>query len=269
MSEINRMRCVGKIAVVTGTSSGIGQASAKALAEEGAMVYAMDYEVEKAKSSAEEINKTAAGKICDVFYFDATKPENIETTLNEIFEKAGRIDIFVNNAIGGAVTDNLTVTETSRESLNVMMTGIIGVSAELMRVAVPMMIKGGGGSIVNISSIASLDADMSRTYYNVCKAAVNSITQNVALQYGRQGIRCNAVLPGFTVTPAALNYIPKEFVEAWLKHAPIRRLGTPEDQANAVMFFATDDSAWVTGQLLSVCGGFGLGSPMFGDIVEG
>ncbi len=110
---------------------------------------------------------------------------------------------------------------------------------------------------------------MTRSYYGIAKSGVNALTQHVALQYGHQGIRCNAVLPAFTAGAKTLAYLGQEFCDAWLKHCPIRRIGKPEDQAKAIMFFAADDSEWITGQILEVSGGFGLGSPIFGDAMEG
>ena len=148
------------------------------------------------------------------------------------------------------------------------MESILGVSAECARVVIPLMIAGGGGSIVNVSSSTGVQPDVSRTYYGVAKAAVNMLTQQIAVQYGRQGIRCNAVLPGFTVSKATEKAMPKEFKEAWLKHTLIRRLGTPQDQANAIVFLASDEASWITGHLMEVCGGYGLAANMYGDIVE-
>lgn len=130
------------------------------------------------------------------------------------------------------------------------------------------MIKGGGGSIVNVSSSTGIQADVTRTYYGVAKAALNLLTRQIAVQYGRQGIHCNAVLPGFTVSQATARVLPESFKEAWLKHTLIRRLGDPRDQANAIVFFASDESSWITGHLMEVCGGYGLAAPMYGDIVE-
>lgn len=123
--------------------------------------------------------------------------------------------------------------------------------------------------IVNTGSTTGAQADTTRTYYGVGKSAVHMLTKYAALQYGRQGIRCNAVLPAFTLGQRTLEYLGQEFCDAWLKHAYIRRPGKPEDQANAIMFFATDDSSWVTGQILEVSGGFGCGSPVFGDTLGG
>lgn len=141
------------------------------------------------------------------------------------------------------------MTETSHETCMGLMESILGVSAECARVVIPLMIAGGGGSIVNVSSSTGVQPDVSHTYYGVAKAAVNMLTQQIAVQYGRQGIRCNAVLPGFTVSKATEKAMPKEFKEAWLKHTLIRRLGTPRDQANAIVFLASDEASWITGHL--------------------
>ena len=198
------------------------------------------------------------GKVRGVLYFECDKLDTIESSIKEAYEDAGRIDIFINNAIGGAsaAKDNLTVTETSHETCMGLMESILGVSAECARVIIPLMIAGGGGSIVNVSSSTGVQPDVSRTYYGVAKAAVNMLTQQIAVQYGRQGIRCNAVLPGFTVSKATEKAMPKEFKEAWLKHTLIRRLGTPQDQANAIVFLASDEASWITGHLMEVCGGY-------------
>lgn len=129
------------------------------------------------------------------------------------------------------------------------------------------MIKNGGGVIVNIASMNGEFADMSRTGYGVSKYALDKLTQNIAMQYGRAGIRCNAVAPGFIRTEAALS-LPQQFIDGYVRHLPIKRLGEVEDIANAVLFFASDDSSWVSGQVLEVAGGFGCGTPMYADIVE-
>lgn len=265
------LTCEGKIAFVTGTTGGIGLATVKKLLQEGAIVYPIVRRVEYMEELIEGFDKSWPGKIGKVIWFEASKIETIEKAINEAYEDAGRLDIFVNNSIAAqssAGDDNTTVIGTSHATIMDMYEGIVGVSAACMRAAIPLMIKGGGGSIVNNSSLTANYADMTRTYYGMAKAAINLLTQNTALQYGRHGIRCNAILPGFTVGANTLDFLPKEFVEEWLKHTPIRRLGAPEDQANAIVFFAGNQSEWVTGQLLEVSGGYGFGAPVFGDIVE-
>ena len=264
------MRCKGKIALVTGCTNGIGKETMYKLLEEGADVYMLVRRVEYGEELAKETEGKYPGKVRKVIYFQCNKLETIESAIKTAYEDAGRIDIFINNAIGGPTMakDNTTVVDTSHETCMGIMEGILGVSAECCRVVIPLMIKGGGGSIVNVSSSTSVQADVSRTYYGVAKAALNMLTQQIAVQYGRQGIRCNAVLPGFTVSQATERALPEEFKEAWLKHTLIRRLGEPRDQANAIVFFASDESSLITGQIMEVCGGYGLAAPMFGDIVE-
>lgn len=265
------LTCEGKIAVVTGATSGIGLATAQRLVEEGAIVYPMVRRVEYMEQLSAEINKKGPGRIEKVIWYDTWELETIGAAVNQIYDAAGRIDIFVNNAIasqGVDIGDNSTVVDTSHESMMNMFKAIMGVSAACARAVIPLMIRGGGGSIVNNSSTTSLQADMTRSYYGMIKACVNMLTKDTALQYGRQGIRCNAVLPGFTVTEATRAAIPDSFVEDWLKHAPLRRLGKPVDQANAIVFFASDRADWITGQILEVSGGYGLGAPVYGDIVE-
>ena len=100
------------------------------------------------------------------------------------------------------------------------------------------------------------------------KAAVNNITQQIALQYARDNIRCNAVLPGLTATDAALNSMPESFVASFLSHVPLNRMGKPEDMANAALFFASDDSSYITGHIMEVAGGYGLGTPQYADMVR-
>lgn len=272
MSEYVRMRCEGKKGLVTGCTSGIGLATITMMVEEGAEVYMMVRNVEKAQAIADELNAKGPGKVAGIVWFDAGQIESIEPAIKEVYEKAGKIDMFVNNAISGAagmLPDNLSVTETSHETMSAIFEGIIGVAAETARVIIPLMASTGGGSIVQNSSLTANQADFTRTYYGMAKTAVNMLTRDIALQYGRQGIRCNAVLPGFTASAKTVEYLGQAFVDKWLKHAPLRRLGKPEDQAKAIMFFATDDSEWVTGQILEVSGGYGLGAPNFGDEIGG
>lgn len=265
------LTCEGKVAVITGTTGGIGLATAKKLVEEGAIVYTLVRRPDAMKEIIESWGDIGPGRVAKVIWFDAWQLETIRPAIEEVYNDAGRIDIFINNAIASEcamVEDNTTVVETSHDTMMGMYKGIMGVSAECARVAIPLMIKGGGGSFVNNSSTTGSQADMTRSYYGIAKAAVNLFTKDIAMQYGRQGIRCNAVMPGFTVGAQTLEFLPKEFVEEWLKHAPIRRLGKPEDQANALVFFAGNQSEWITGQCLEVCGGYGLGAPVFGDIME-
>ena len=131
------------------------------------------------------------------------------------------------------------------------------------------MIENGGGSIINISTIGSIVPDLGRLGYVVSKSGVNALTENIAVQYAIHNIRCNAVLPGLIATDAALNNMSQEFIDSFLKHVPLNRFGLPTDIANAVLFLASDESSFITGEILSVAGGFAKPSPLYGDNVRG
>lgn len=130
------------------------------------------------------------------------------------------------------------------------------------------MEKNGGGSIINISSIGGQTPDILQVAYGTSKAAINYLTKLIAVQEARHNIRCNAVLPGMTATDAVQNNLSEDFKEFFLRHTPIRRMGQPEEIAAAVVYFASDESAFTTGQILTVSGGFGLATPVFGDLAE-
>ena len=129
------------------------------------------------------------------------------------------------------------------------------------------MAKTGGGSIINISSVGGQTPDISQVAYGTSKAAINYLTKLTAVHEARHNIRCNAVLPGMTATDAVTNNLTDNFRELFLKHTPIRRMGLPEEIAAAVVYFASDDAAFTTGQIMTVSGGFGLATPVFGDLV--
>lgn len=121
---------------------------------------------------------------------------------------------------------------------------------------------------INIGSVGGLYPDLSRTAYGVSKAAIHFLTKDIAVQYARQGVRCNAVLPGFTATDAALNNMSQAFLELFLKNVPLNRPGRPEDIADAVAFLASDRAAFITGEILPVAGGFGLPTPLYGSYMS-
>ncbi|MDU7968229.1 MAG: SDR family oxidoreductase, partial [Paeniclostridium sordellii] len=109
--------------------------------------------------------------------------------------------------------------------------------------------------------------DISRIGYGVSKSGVNNITKQIAIQYAKYGIRCNAVLPGLIATDAAMNSMPDEFRKSFLSHVPLNRIGNPEDIANSVLFFASEDSSYITGSILEVSGGYNLGTPQYAEFV--
>ena len=123
-----------------------------------------------------------------------------------------------------------------------------------------------GGSIVNVSSIGGIVPDISQIAYGTSKAAINYLTKLIAVHEAKNKIRCNAVLPGMTATDAVKERLSENFRTMFLKHVPLCRMGSPEEIAAAVVYFASDDSAYTTGQILTVSGGFGLPTPLYGDL---
>ena len=128
------------------------------------------------------------------------------------------------------------------------------------------MSKNGGGSIINISSVGGLVPDISQVAYGTSKAAINYLTKLIAVHEAKNNIRCNAILPGMTATDAVEKNLTEGFRELFLRHIPFQRMGTPKEIAAAAVYFASDDSAYTTGQILTVSGGFGLATPVYGDL---
>ena len=130
------------------------------------------------------------------------------------------------------------------------------------------MAKQGGGSSINISSVGGQVPDISQVAYGTSKAAINHLTRLIAVQEARHRIRCNAVLPGMTATEAVEKHLSEDFRNLFLRHIPLGRMGLPEEIAEAVCYFAGDASAYTTGQILTVSGGFGLATPVYGDLAH-
>lgn len=253
----------GKIAIVTAASRGIGFESASLLAQNGAKVYIAGIEEEDAIK-----NITSNGGNAEFIYFDAHNKDSYIEMIDAIYHKEGKIDILVNNygATDVKLDRNLVDGDTDA-FFDILDSNISSVYLTSKRV-VPYMIKNGGGSIINISSVGSIVPDLSRMAYCVSKSAINSLTQNIALQYASQNIRCNAILPGMIATKALMGNMTEEFKESFLKHVPLNRMGSPEDIAKAVLYYASDDSGYVTGMIHQVCGGFALGTPQYAEYMQ-
>ncbi|MCI9421170.1 SDR family oxidoreductase [Lachnospiraceae bacterium WCA-9-b2] len=260
------MRLEGKVVLITASTRGIGLATVKACAKEGATVYMAARNLELAKSVADELN--AEGGNVKYVYNDATKEETFSTMVEEVVEKEGRIDVLVNNFGTSNPREDLDLAHTDVNvfinTVNINLKSVFIAS----QAAVKEMAKTGGGSIINISSVGGQVPDISQVAYGTSKAAINYMTKLTAVHEARHNIRCNAVLPGMTATDAVQNNLTDNFRDLFLKHTPIRRMGLPEEMAAAVVYFASDESAFTTGQIMTVAGGFGLATPVFGDLVE-
>lgn len=252
-----------KTALVTSATKGIGLACALKLADEGARVYMGVRRMEDTQKICDKYK--SAGYDMIPVYFEATKPESFPQMVETIINESHKIDILVNNFGVGKPSEDLDLVRGTEASFFSLLELNLGSVYRISKLIVPHMIENKGGSIINISSVGGIIPDVTRIGYGVSKAAVNNITQQIAMQYARHNIRCNAVLPGLTATDAALNSMPEAFINSFLSHVPLNRMAVPEDIANAVCFFAGEDSAYITGHILDVCGGYGLGTPQYSD----
>ncbi|WP_130863126.1 7alpha-hydroxysteroid dehydrogenase [Bacilliculturomica massiliensis] len=255
-----------KTALITSATKGIGLACALKLAERGAFVYMGVRRVDAAHEICERYE--ADGYRMAPVFFDALQKDSYEPMVAETIRQAGRIDILVNNFGIGKPAEDLDLVGGSEEAFWNILDMNLGSVYRIAKLVIPHMQKQGGGSIVNISSVGGLIPDVTRIGYGVSKASINNITKQIALQYARSGIRCNAVLPGLTATDAAMKNMPESFLRSFLSHVPLNRMAEPEDIANAVAFFAGSDSSYITGHILDVAGGYGLGTPQYADMMR-
>jgi NAD(P)-dependent dehydrogenase (short-subunit alcohol dehydrogenase family) len=256
------MRLKGKVILVTASTRGIGLAIVKKCAKEGAMVYMAARDVDR----AQEIANTLHGVKC--VYNDATKPETFSSMVEAVVTNAGRIDVLVNNFGTSNPGKDLDFSHTDPQifldTVNLNLRSVFIAS----QAAVKHMAKNGGGSIINISSVGGLVPDISQVAYGTSKAAINYLTKLIAVQEAKNHIRCNAVLPSMTATEAVEKHLTDEFRALFMRHIPLGRMGLPEEIAEAVCYFASDASAYTTGQILAVSGGFGLATPVYGDLAD-
>lgn len=250
-----------KIALISSSTKGIGLACAYKLAEHGAKVYLGVRRLDAGQEIANTIIKN--GGNADVVYFNANENETFHTMVQDVISKEGRIDILVNNYGSTDVKVDLDLLNGDTDRFFQIVENNLRSVYVTSKTAISSMIKTGGGSIINISSVGGILPDVSRLAYGTAKASINFLTKNIAVQYARHNIRCNAVLPGFTATDAALSNMSEEFLNTFLKNVPLNRVGKPEDLANAVLFLASDLSSYITGETIPVAGGFGLPSPMY------
>jgi NAD(P)-dependent dehydrogenase (short-subunit alcohol dehydrogenase family) len=186
--------------------------------------------------------------------------------VEDVVAEAGRIDVMVNNFGTSNPGKDLDFTHTDPsvflDTVNLNLRSVFMAS----QIAAKHMAMCGGGSIINISSVGGLVPDISQVAYGTSKAAINYLTKLIAVHEAKNKIRCNAVLPGMTATEAVENHLTEEFRNLFLRHIPLGRMGQPEEIAAAVVYLASDEAAYTTGQILTVSGGFGLATPVYGDL---
>jgi NAD(P)-dependent dehydrogenase (short-subunit alcohol dehydrogenase family) len=245
-------RLAGKVALVTGGNAGIGEAIAKVFAGEGAAVVITGRRQDELDRVVKEIGQqkgksfAVAGSVTD--------EQHVRAAVSQAIQQFGALDILVNNAGVGAFGRRIHELddETWARVLDVNLTGVF----RMTRAAVSEMLKRGHGSIVNISSIASLVGIPLLPVYAASKGALDALTRAIAIDYAKDGIRCNVVNPGLIATPMAAPLMANpEQLDPILSHYPIRRPGKPEEVANMVLYLASDEAAWVTGGTFTIDGG--------------
>ena len=260
------MRLKDKVVLVTASTRGIGFAIVKACAREGATVYMAARNMERAEEISKELN--TEGLKVKAVYNDAYKKETYISMIDEVVRNEGKIDVLVNNfGTSNPKLDKDIKSTDYGEYINTIDTNLASVFISSQK-AVEYMEQNGGGSIINISSVGGIVPDISQISYATSKAAINYLTKLIAVQCARDNIRCNAILPGMTATDAVKNNLSDEFRDFFLKHTPIKRMGKPEEIAAAVVYFASDESSYATGQIIDISGGFGLPTPIYGDMIE-
>jgi NAD(P)-dependent dehydrogenase (short-subunit alcohol dehydrogenase family) len=249
MSVLDRFRLDGKVAVVTGASSGLGAAFATGLAEAGADVAICARRTEKLQATRAEVE--ALGRRCLAITADVAKPEDCARVVEETVGELGRVDILVNNAgIGTAVPATRETPEQFRQVIDVNLNGSYWMAQACGRVMPP------GSSIINVSSVlGSTTAGLPQAAYASSKAAVNGLTRDLAAQWtGRKGIRVNSLAPGFFPSEMTDQY-PEGYIESKLERVPAGRAGDPVELVAALVFLASEASSYVTGAVLPVDGG--------------
>lgn len=248
-------RVTGKAAIVTGGAAGIGRACALALAREGARVTVAD--VDEAGGADTVAAIQSAGGEAFFRRADVGVTEDVRELVRQASGRWGRLDVMVNNAgvgISGSVTE---IPEDDWERvLSVNLSGVW----RGMRFAIPEMLKTGGGSVINTSSVQSVVGFRGWAGYAASKGGINSLTRQAAVEYADQGIRVNAVLPGTIMTPMnerimAASPDPSQVERGWLVMHPVGRLGQADEVAALVLFLASDESSFITGELIRVDGG--------------
>ena len=243
-----------KVAIVTGGSRGIGEAIVLKFAENGAHI-AFTYLSSNDKATILEDKIKAFGVKAKAFKSNAGVYTDCEAMVNDVVKEFGTIDICVNNA--GISKDNLLLRMTQDQWDEVMTTNLKSVFNMTKQVIRPMM-KSKKGSIINMSSIIGMRGNAGQSSYAASKAGIIGFTKSIAAELGSRNIRCNAIAPGFVETDMTSYLNEGEAAKSFLDKIPLAKFGSAEDIANVALFLASDMSSYITGQVVSVCGGLNM-----------
>ncbi len=240
----------GKTAIITGASRGIGKSIAIRFAQEGANIAFTDIvENDNFKNTEKELNEF--GIRAKGYISDASNFENSQEVVSQILKDFEKVDILVNNA--GITRDNLLMRMTEEQwdmVININLKSVFNLTKAVLK----SMMKQRSGSIVNISSVVGVGGNAGQANYSASKAGIIGFSKSVAKELGGRNIRCNAIAPGFIQTEMTAS-LPEDVVAGWSEKIPLKRVGLPDDVANACVFLGSDLSAYISGQVINVCGG--------------
>lgn len=242
-------RLEDQVAVITGAGAGIGRAIALTLAGAGAAVMVSDIDADAAEAVASEI--TAQGGSAAAIACDVTREDDLARLVGETVRRFGKLTILASNAGGGGPKPFDMPMADFRRAFDINVFSLF----RLAQLAAPEMEKAGGGSILAVTSMAGENRNARMASYASSKAATNHLIRNLAFDLGPRGIRINGIAPGATRTDALASVLNDEIENRMLLHTPIRRLGEPQDMANAALFLCAPAAAWISGQILTVSGG--------------
>lgn len=260
------MRLQQKIVLVTAATRGIGLACVEACAAEGAQVFLAARDMQRGETVCSTLRKQ--GLQVQSVYCDAARPETLSSVVEDVIHQAGHLDVLVNNFGTSDPRQDRDFAHTDPQTFLDTVTINLRSVFQTAQAAARHMAKQGSGSIINISSVGGQVPDVAQIGYGTAKAAINYLTRLIALQEAKNHIRCNAVLPGMTATDAVKDKLTDSFRNLFVRHIPLGRMGLPEEIAAAVVYFASEESRYTTGQILSVSGGFGLGTPVYADLLN-
>ncbi|MBS4013840.1 MAG: 3-oxoacyl-[acyl-carrier-protein] reductase [Bacteroidetes bacterium] len=240
----------GKTALVTGGSRGIGKAIAITFAQHGANVAFSDLFYDDAAKSLES-ELAAFGVKAKGYASDASKLEDAEKLIDEVFAHFGQIDALINNA--GITRDTLLMRMTEQQWDDVIRVNLKSVF-NMTKAVQKVMLKQKFGSIINMSSVVGVGGNAGQSNYAASKAGMIGFTKSIAMELGSRNVRCNAIAPGFIETDMTAS-LPEEVKNEWAQKIPLRRAGQAVDVANLTLFLASDLSTYITGQVITVCGG--------------
>lgn len=248
------MKFEGKTVIVTGAGRGIGEAYALGFARERANVVVVDVVASRAESTAKKVEEAGGKSLIQAM--DVSKKKDVDAMAEKTVERFGRIDALVNNA--GVLFQEPFLTSTEEQYYKIYDVNVKGLFLCAQAVA-RQMIKQKKGKIINVSSIAAIVGQANLSLYSSSKGAVLSLTRAMALELAPHNIQVNAILPGTTETPMAADALANPETRAQLTSGiPLGRLGKPEDHVGAVLYFASEESNWCTGQTLIVDGGYSM-----------